>query len=56
MMFDERDLVHILRVVLGENRGNVLTDSLCLGIEATVLNLLHVMPKQENLMERKDET
>lgn len=44
---DERDLVHIMRVVLGENRGSVLTDSLCLGIEASVLKLLRVMPAQK---------
>lgn len=41
---DERDLVHILRVALGENIGNRLTDSLCLGIEGTIINLLHAMP------------
>lgn len=41
---DERDMVHILRVALGENVGNKLTDSLCLGIESTIINLLRAMP------------
>ena len=47
LTIDERDLVHTLRVVLGENRGNTLTDSLCHGIEHAILTILTAMPANQ---------
>lgn len=44
-VFDERDLVHVMRMVLIENKGNVLTDALCFGIEGSVLAYLKVLPE-----------
>lgn len=54
LTLDERDLVNILRVVLGENRGNVLTDSLCFGIEGSILQLLKAMPEQDGQTQRDE--
>ena len=39
-MFSEEDLQNVMRMVLPENKGNVLTEAMMLGIEASILHYL----------------
>jgi hypothetical protein len=48
-MFSEDDLKNVLRIVLPENKGNILTESLMLGIEAAVLGYLNAISNKSNL-------
>jgi hypothetical protein len=42
--FDGRDLQHVMTMVLLDNKGQVLTEAMCLGIEASVFHYLRVLP------------
>lgn len=39
-MFSEEDLQHVMRMVLPENKGNVMTEALMMGIEASIIHYL----------------
>jgi hypothetical protein len=53
-MFSEDDLKNVLRIVLPENKGNILTESLMLGIEAAVIGYLKAVSNKQGLEENPD--
>jgi len=46
---EKEDLFHVLRMVLNENRGNVLTEALGLGIEQAVMFYLSRLGTEKTL-------
>lgn len=40
MEINEGDFEHIFRMVLNDNRGNVITEAMVLGLEATIIHYI----------------
>lgn len=53
-MFNEDDLRNVMRIVLPENKGNVLTESLMLGIEAAIIGYLKAVSHKEQMEKNPD--
>jgi hypothetical protein len=48
MQFHEDDLVHVMRMVFPENKGNILTEAMMMGLEQSILHYLRVVTKPES--------
>lgn len=43
-----QDYTHVLRMILNENKGNVLTEALCFGIEHSFVHYVEAITFQQN--------